>query len=98
VITCRIKLTFGGYWVSLLAGYWVSTTRCNYSSKCVAVLGGSGRNSSRGAASILPFAHWRVPQSLSKGRSAFQCIASTDNNLLIIRSETIFSRNEKLSK
>ncbi len=64
--------------------------RYNYSSKGVAVLGGGGRNSSRGVASILPFAHWRVPQSLSKGMSAFQRVASTDNNLQIIRSETIF--------
>ncbi len=89
--TCRIKLTFGGYWVSLLAGYWESTTRCNYWSKGMAVLGGGGsRNSSRGVASILPFARWRVPQSLSKGRSAFQRVASADNNLQIIRSETFF--------
>jgi hypothetical protein len=57
---------------------------CNYWSKGVAVLGGSGRNSSRDAVSILPFVHWRVPQYLSKGRSAFWCVASTDNNLQII--------------
>jgi hypothetical protein len=81
-----------------LAVYWESTTRCNYWSKGVAVLGGGGRNSSGGAAPILPFARWRVPQSLTKGRSAFQCIASADDNLQIIRSEIIFSKNEKLSK
>ncbi len=88
--TCRIKLTFGGYRVSSLAGYWESTMRCNYLSKGVAVLGGGGRNSSGGAASTFPFARWRVCQSLSKGRSAFQRIASADNNLQIIRSETVF--------
>jgi hypothetical protein len=64
--------------------------RCNYLSKGVAVLGGGGRNSSRGVASTLLFAHLRVRQSLSKERSAFQCIASADNNVQIIRSETIF--------
>ncbi len=57
----------------------------NYWSKGMAVLGGGGRNSSGGVASILPFAPWRVPQSLSKGRSAFQRIASADNNLQIIK-------------
>jgi hypothetical protein len=71
---------------------------CNYWSKGMAVLGGSGRNSSGGVVSILPFACWRVPQPLSKERSAFQCVASPDNNLQIIRSETCFSKNEKLSK
>jgi hypothetical protein len=64
--------------------------RCNYLSKGVAVLGGGGRNSSGAAASTLPFACWRVRQSLSKGRSAFQHIASADNNLQIIRSDTVF--------
>ncbi len=48
------------------------------------MLGGGGRNSSGGTASILPFARWTVPQFLSKGRSAFQHIASADNNLQII--------------
>ncbi len=28
--TFRIKLTFGGYWVSLLASYWESLMACNY--------------------------------------------------------------------
>ncbi len=84
--------------MSLLAVYWESTTRCNYWSKGVAVLGGGGRNSSGGAAPILPFARWRVPQSLSKGRSAFQSIASADNNLQIIRSETIFFQKWKIVK
>ncbi len=65
--------------MSLLAGYWESTTRCKYLSKGVAVLGGGGRNSSGGMASKWPFARWRVPQSLSKGRSAFQCVVSADN-------------------
>ncbi len=60
----------------------------------MAVLGGGGKNSSERVASILPFVCWRVPQSLSKGRSAFQRIANADNNLQIIRSETIFSKNE----
>ncbi len=63
---------------------------CNYWIKGMAALGSCGRNSSGGMASILPFACWRVPQSLSKVRSAFQCVASADNNLQIIRSETIF--------
>ncbi len=76
--------------MSSLAGYWESTMRCNYSSKGVAVLGGGGRNSSGGTALTLPFARWRVRQSLSKVRSAFQRIVSADNNLQIIRSETIF--------
>ncbi len=98
VTTCRIKLTFGGYWVSLLAGYWERSTTYNYWSKGVAVLGSHVRSSNGGVASILSSACWRVPQSLNKERSVFQCVASADNNLQIIRSETIFSKNEKLSK
>jgi hypothetical protein len=61
----------------------------------VAVLGGGGENSSGGAASILPFVRWRVPQTLSKGRSAFQRIASAENNLQIIRSEMGFFQKKK---
>ncbi len=56
----------------------------------MAALDGRGRNSSGGAASLLLLACWRVPESLSKGRSDFHCVASADNNLQIIRSETIF--------
>jgi hypothetical protein len=37
--TFRIKLTFGGYWVSLLAGYWERWMACNYWSKGMAALG-----------------------------------------------------------
>jgi hypothetical protein len=90
VTTCRIKLNFGCYWVSFLAGYWESSTTCYYWRKGVAVLGGSGRNSSGGVASILPFARWRVPQSLNKVMNAFQRITNAYNNLQIIRSEMIF--------
>jgi hypothetical protein len=34
--TCRIKLTFKGYWVSSLAGYWESLMASNYWSKGMA--------------------------------------------------------------
>ncbi len=65
----------------------------------MAGLDSSSGSSIGGVASILSFACWRVPQCLSKERSVFRCIASADNNLQIIRSETIFfSKNEKLSK
>jgi hypothetical protein len=34
--TCRIKLTFRGYWLSLLARYWESLMASNYWSKGMA--------------------------------------------------------------
>ncbi len=60
-----------------MAKYWECLTVCYYCSGGVAALGRRGG----GEVSILPFECWRVPQSLEKGGNAFQCVASSDNNL-----------------